>query len=124
MCTAWVRRRLPTIATSKKHGSLISVLLICFFFVGMRGSQLSGGGVPTGDIVLGSVPERVRGGQEPGPALGHGVSTAGFQTTGAQLAMPACRATYLLHRQQHHACRSLRKFSHTSIIHHLSCFFG
>lgn len=71
---------------------------------------MSGGGVPAGDIVPGPVPEHVRRGQEPGAAAGHGVPAAGVQAARAQLPLPARRAAHLLHRQQHHTRRPLRKF--------------
>lgn len=76
----------------------------------MRGPGLPGGGVPAGDIVLGSVPERVRRQQEPGAAAGHGVPAACVQAARARLPRAARRVARLLHRQQYHAHRSLCKY--------------
>lgn len=63
---------------------------------------MPGGGVSTGDILLGSVPERMCGEQEPSPVAGYSVPTAGVQAARARLPRAACRATRLLHCQQHH----------------------
>lgn len=70
---------------------------------------MSGGGVPLGHIVPGSVPERVHGGKESSPTPGNHMPSDGFEAKGTGFTRAVRRTPHILHGKQHHPRRPMRK---------------